>query len=78
MRAPYTQLYLHIIWATWDRLPLITPEIENRIFIWQGAYRAFTVRKSDMPVVMKYIENQKLHHAESSIKLDWEYPNSDR
>ena len=24
MRAPYTQLYLHCVWATWDRLPLIT------------------------------------------------------
>jgi putative transposase len=27
MRAPYTQLYLHLVWATWDRWPLITPEI---------------------------------------------------
>ncbi len=32
MREPYTQLYVHIIWATWDRLPLITPEIEPRIY----------------------------------------------
>ncbi len=32
MRAPYTQLYLHAIWATWDRLPLITPEIELRLY----------------------------------------------
>jgi putative transposase len=26
MREPYTQLYLHAVWATWDRLPLITSE----------------------------------------------------
>lgn len=29
MRANFTQLYLHCVWATWDRLPLITPEIEH-------------------------------------------------
>lgn len=32
MRAPYTQLYLHIVSATWDRLPLITPEIEPSLY----------------------------------------------
>ena len=32
MRAPYTQLYLHCVWSTWDRLPLIKPEIEGRLY----------------------------------------------
>lgn len=32
MRAPYTQLYLHCVWATWDRLPLITPIIGARLY----------------------------------------------
>lgn len=32
MRTPYTQLYVHLVWATWDRLPLITPEIEGRVY----------------------------------------------
>jgi putative transposase len=32
MRAPYTQLFVHLIWATWDRLPLITPEIEPSVY----------------------------------------------
>ncbi len=32
MRAPYTQLYPHCVWATWDRLPLITPNIEGRLY----------------------------------------------
>ncbi len=32
MRAPYTQLYLHCVWATWDRLPLISPEIEAALY----------------------------------------------
>ncbi len=32
MRAPFTQLYLHCVWATWDRLPLITPLNEPPIY----------------------------------------------
>jgi putative transposase len=32
MRAPYTQLYIHLVWATWDRLPLITSELEARLY----------------------------------------------
>ncbi|HEX9987222.1 MAG TPA: IS200/IS605 family transposase [Chloroflexia bacterium] len=32
MRAPYTQLYLHCVWATWDRLPLITPTVEPHVY----------------------------------------------
>jgi putative transposase len=25
MRKPFTKLYLHLVWATWDRAPLLTP-----------------------------------------------------
>jgi putative transposase len=32
MREPFTQLYLHLVWATWDRLPLITPAMEARLY----------------------------------------------
>ncbi len=32
MRAPFTQLYIHCVWATWDRLPLITPQIEQQVY----------------------------------------------
>ena len=32
MRAPYAQLYLHCAWATWDCLPLITPDVEGPIY----------------------------------------------
>jgi REP element-mobilizing transposase RayT len=28
----YNQLYLHCVWATWDRLPLITPDIEPQLY----------------------------------------------
>jgi REP element-mobilizing transposase RayT len=32
MRAPFTQLYLHCVWATWDREPLITVQIEQPLY----------------------------------------------
>src|SRR2546423_15114338 len=32
MRAPYTQLYLHLVWSTWRRLPLITPELQRDVY----------------------------------------------
>jgi putative transposase len=32
MRRNKLSLYLHLIWATWERLPIITPEIERRLF----------------------------------------------
>ena len=32
MRDPFTRLYAHLVWATWDRLPLITPEVQPHIY----------------------------------------------
>ena len=32
MREPFTQLYLHLVWATWDRLPQITPGRQDPIY----------------------------------------------
>ncbi len=32
MRSPLAKLYVHAVWATWDRLPLITPELEPRVY----------------------------------------------
>ena len=133
LRAPFTQLYVHLIWSTWDRLPLISESIRPRLhaaiatkcrqlrcepmaigsvadhihvlvslhptvcvsnltkevkgasshlvthvitpsefFKWQGAYRAFTIRKEDVPGVREYIQNQKQHHAENRLLSDWE------
>jgi len=133
MRAPFTQLYLHVVWATWDRLPLIEEDIEPRIyaaiaakchslkcvpvaiggtsdhvhllvrlpttvtvadlvkgvkgssshlvtheiapgefFKWQGAYGAFTLRKDDVPILEAYVRNQKTHHAEGTVRDEWE------
>jgi REP element-mobilizing transposase RayT len=32
MRRVQTRLYVHLVWATWGRLPLITPEIRERLY----------------------------------------------
>jgi putative transposase len=31
MREPFTQLYLHLCWATWDRLPFIQSHSEAKL-----------------------------------------------
>ncbi|MBD1808358.1 hypothetical protein H6F98_23300 [Microcoleus sp. FACHB-SPT15] len=58
MRANLTQLYVHCVWATWDRLPLITPDIQEVI------YASMT----------NYVRNQAFHHRNKSIFSDWELP----
>jgi REP element-mobilizing transposase RayT len=35
---------------------------ENEHVIWQRGFSAFSVSKGILPVVKKYIENQKSHH----------------
>ena len=32
MRAPFTRLFVHCVWATWDRLPLLDPDLERRVY----------------------------------------------
>jgi REP element-mobilizing transposase RayT len=27
MREPFTRLYVHLVWATWDRLPILSPDL---------------------------------------------------
>jgi putative transposase len=31
MRGNRRAVFIHLIWATWDRLPLITPTLERRL-----------------------------------------------
>lgn len=133
MRAPYTQIYVHLVWATWDRLPLITGEMQGPLyaamiakctelhcepiavggiadhvhllarlspavsvaqlvkevkgstshlvthvlkpgefFKWQGAYGAFTIRKSEVATVKRYVANQASQHAENLLTDEFE------
>jgi len=53
---------------------LVTHEITSgEFFKWQGAYRAFTIRKSDVPIVQNCIQNQKQHHEEGNLTPEWEF-----
>ena len=32
MRRALTELYVHCVWTTWDRLPLINPSVEGNLY----------------------------------------------
>jgi REP element-mobilizing transposase RayT len=32
MQHPYSQLYVHLVWATWDRLPLLTAGLQRTVY----------------------------------------------
>jgi len=32
VRRPFSCVHVHFVWATYDRLPLITPEVEQRLY----------------------------------------------
>ena len=49
----------------------------HRGFRWQGGYGAFTLRKTDLPIVEAYVLRQKEHHAASDVHADWERSTDD-
>ena len=128
MRQNKLCVYIHFVWATWDRFPWITEEIERDVyryiegvcrddgcevlalggmpdhvhlfvalpstlslgelmhhvkggssryitqilklgdtFQWQGSYGAFSVSARHKEKVIRYITDQKQHHAESTL-----------
>jgi putative transposase len=128
MRRNKLAVYIHFVWATWDREPMILESFERRLhrqieatcrdrdcsvlaiggmsdhvhllvalpstitladlmhdvkrssshfvgedlapgepFKWQGSYAAFSVSPQDKGRVIRYIENQKQHHAENTF-----------
>ncbi|HEX8242890.1 MAG TPA: IS200/IS605 family transposase [Longimicrobium sp.] len=32
MRSPWTQLYLHLVWSTWERAPLLVEPLRSEVF----------------------------------------------
>ena len=32
MRSSHIELYVHLVWTTWDREPLLTPELTPRVY----------------------------------------------
>jgi hypothetical protein len=43
----------------------------RRTFAWQLGYGAFSVSKSNVPAVLKYIRNQEAHHHKISFKEEF-------
>ena len=43
----------------------------NGRFSWQAGYGAFSYSKSQVPQVIKYIQNQKEHHKKSSFQEEY-------
>ena len=41
---------------------------ERATFEWQRGYSAFSVSQSALPVVTRYVERQKVHHAKTSFR----------
>jgi putative transposase len=132
MANTYTSLHYHVVFSTKNRLRLISPEIEQRVWAyiggiarkhkmtalqvggvedhihalvtapaihapsqiaqflkgessmwihgefpklrdlsWQDGYAAFTVSKSNIPSVIKYIQNQREHHKKKTFQEEY-------
>ena len=133
----YSELYVHLVWATFERAALIGHDIEQslwaliaaqckklgaiafrvggmpdhvhllatyapslalsklmgevkgagshamthtlaplRPFRWQEGYGAFSLSKRDIPIVERYILNQRQHHSTNQLQSEFELPNS--
>ncbi len=44
-------------------------------FRWQERYGAFSISRSHLPRVIRYVENQKQHHAAGTVWPQWEETN---
>lgn len=40
-------------------------------FEWRGAYAAFSCSRSHLPRVIRYIENQEIHHSKKSFREEY-------
>ncbi|MGI4789517.1 MAG: IS200/IS605 family transposase [Janthinobacterium lividum] len=57
MHEPYTQLHLHLVWATWDRQPIILPEWKAAI----GACIQSECRNLKVTVIAQYAMSEHVH-----------------
>jgi|SRR5262245_71909 len=132
MANTYTALFYHVVFSTKNRVELIKPDIEERIwayvggiarnhkmtaiqiggvedhlhtlimapptlapfeiakylkgesskwiheefpilrdFAWQDGYGAFTVSKANVPAVVNYIQNQRMHHQTQTFQEEY-------
>ena len=133
MRRSKSEIYLHFVWATWQRRPWVTEAIERDVyrcienearqlncavlalngmpdhvhllvqipttlcpshlakqvkgvssafindnfsveerFHWQENYAVFSVSRSHLKRVIRYVNRQKEHHAQGTTWMEWE------
>lgn len=46
-------------------------KLSHKVFSWQSGYGAFSYSKSDLPNVIKYIQNQEKHHQDQTFKSEY-------
>ncbi|MGH9565848.1 MAG: IS200/IS605 family transposase [Candidatus Angelobacter sp.] len=46
-------------------------KVGNKAFLWQEKYGAFTIGISQREVTLRYIQNQKKHHARRTSAQEW-------
>lgn len=139
MRHSTVEIYLHLVWATMGREPLLEPEVERAVyrciqseaaslrcetlalggmpdhvhllakvpstvcaadlankvkggssrfandqlqlsyvFRWQEGYGVFSVSRSHVARVCRYIQNQREHHESGAIWPEWEQTDEER
>lgn len=44
---------------------------QNKGFVWQQGYAAFSMSASSIPAVRKYIQNQEKHHRKMNFEEEW-------
>ncbi len=45
---------------------------------WQDHYGAFSLSRSHVPRVTRYVEGQKIHHAANNLWDEWEQTEAER
>ena len=46
-------------------------DIKSRLFSWQDGYGAFTVSRSDVEDIRRYVRRQKAHHSKRTFKDEY-------
>lgn len=73
VRAPATYAPSQIVqWLKGDSSKWIHEEFPQlKKFAWQDGYGAFTVSKSHLPDIIRYIQNQRSHHRKRTFQEEY-------
>ena len=60
------------LWLKAESSKWIHKEIGQRLFAWQDGFGAFSVSKSNVPAVIRYIKDQPVHHKKETFEQEYE------